>query len=56
MSDLCTQQHICMKCKKPCLCNTYPWACPWINDDEDKMCEPCLDEFAQEYQEWYDKP
>ena len=32
------------------------WACSTVNDDEDgNMCDECLDKFAREYQEWYDK-
>lgn len=50
---LCTDEHICAKCKKPTLCHTYTWACPWRNEDEDDMCDPCMEKFAEEYEQWY---
>ena len=46
--DLCTQTHTCYRCKKPTLCQTYTWACPWINEDEDQMCDLCMDLSARE--------
>lgn len=32
------------------------YICPTVNGDEDSnMCDDCLDKFAKDYQEWYDK-
>ena len=50
--DLCKAIHKCARCGDDCKCYTYKWACPWINDDEDKMCEICMDETADEMEEF----
>ena len=52
--QLCTDTHICHSCKKPAQCETYTWACPWRNEDEDQMCDSCMTEFAKSYQEFID--
>lgn len=44
---LCIEPHICMDCKKETYCKTYRWACPWTNEDEDQMCDECLDKAAE---------
>lgn len=38
---LCKDEHICQRCQQSTKCETYVWACPWINDDEDQMCVDC---------------
>lgn len=45
---MCEASHICMDCKQSTLCNTYRFACPWINDDELKMCDGCLEKLADD--------
>lgn len=51
--QLCDQLHICDSCKKQCYCRTYLFACPWINDDEDRMCDPCMGKFTEEYEKYW---
>ena len=46
--NMCRVEHICHSCKLPTLCKTYTWACPWINDDEIQMCDPCTEKLAEE--------
>lgn len=54
MCDL--MQHECIKCKVDYTCKDPNWLCPTVNDDEDRnMCPKCIDEFAEEYQKWYDE-
>lgn len=50
--DLCTWDHECHSCHKGCKCNTYVWACPWRNGDEDQMCIDCLEHEANDIEEW----
>lgn len=54
-TKLCTDTHICHDCKKECKCDTYTWACPWRNEDEIQMCDPCTEKFAEEYNEAFSK-
>ena len=49
----CEDVHTCRRCKKKCLCQTYAWACPWRNDDEDQMCDPCMEIVAKEVEEFW---
>ena len=44
MIFICDDIHECSSCHKPTTCNTYRWACPWKNDDEDMMCMDCMEE------------
>ena len=41
MSNFCTDVHVCTNCGQSCSCGSYTWACPWRNDDEDKLCGAC---------------
>lgn len=40
--------HKCSACGIMIHCIYCPhdqgWLCPWLNDDEDTMCGPCLEE------------
>lgn len=49
---LCMDIHTCSKCKLPCICASYTWACPWRNGDENDMCDICLDEVAADLEDW----
>jgi hypothetical protein len=40
---MCDQPHECQKCGKVTLCQTYRWACPWLNGDLDQVCFECWD-------------
>ncbi len=50
--SLCTDIHICHMCRLETKCDTYTWACPWRNDDEDQMCDSCMKKFAESYEEF----
>jgi len=52
--NLCTTEHICHRCKQPCFCQTYTWACPWRNDDEDQMCDSCMNITTMEFYKFED--
>lgn len=39
---LCREFHLCARCGNIAFCETYPWACPWINGDELGYCRLCL--------------
>lgn len=44
----CNMVHTCHRCGRATWCGTYKWACPWLNGDEDQMCQDCLGEVAGE--------
>jgi hypothetical protein len=52
MPKLCTDLHRCATCQQLTNCNTYTWACPWRNGDEDDSCEACLIEWARSMDEF----
>lgn len=53
VKEMCNEEHVCYFCRRPCFCNTYTWACPWINDDEDRGCDKCLEKLAKEMEVYY---
>lgn len=52
MAKLCDDTHICMECFEECICGTYEWACPWKNDDENQICDWCMDKYDEEYDDF----
>lgn len=45
---LCTQAHVCHRCSRETFCETYTWACPWRNEDEDQFCAVCMELISEE--------
>ncbi len=53
-SQNCNKIHVCMRCGKflpPCC--FPPFACPWINEDEDQECEECIKITIKEMEQSY---
>lgn len=50
--------HQCRRCRQDVKCpycfTPGNYICPWINDDEDDMCEACLETTQNEMYEWID--
>lgn len=55
MRDKCGIVHECRRCgKKLAACELPPFACPWINEDEDGAeCEECTQETIKEMERVY---
>jgi hypothetical protein len=49
---ICYNFHTCQMCHQMTLCWTYRWACPFINGDEDMLCDSCLAVVADEMERW----
>lgn len=40
--------HTCHRCRRETFCKLPPWACPWLNSDDDNFCDDCTAAIAEQ--------
>lgn len=48
----CNRIHKCIQCGvELSVCQLPTWACPWLNEDEDQLCDPCEEALSTRIEE-----